>query len=235
MKRWLITITILLVAGAVVNVAVAWCCAAWPEAIRRLDHDRTTDCERGWWTQHTPQSDSPVPVVHSRATAFGLRYSILDAPSSSVEVQVAKDQGEFTLSVKAGIPWNQVLRVRAGWPMPSLSGERWHFGHPIETAVLAGEPAGRTDDALFHATFPVIRMRASGSTERPIPLLPIWPGFAANTLSYAVILWLLIPGPFVLRRYLRMRHGLCPGCAYPMGDAPVCTECGRPLPGRAVV
>ncbi len=59
---------------------------------------------------------------------------------------------------------------------------------------------------------------------------PIWPGFAINTLLYAALLWLLIPGPFVLRRFLRLRRGLCPKCAYPIGESSVCTECGKPLP-----
>ena len=61
----------------------------------------------------------------------------------------------------------------------------------------------------------------------------IWPGFAINTLFYATALWLLIAGPFVLRRFLRLRRGLCPKCAYPMGESSVCTECGCGLPKRA--
>ncbi len=40
-------------------------------------------------------------------------------------------------------------------------------------------------------------------------------------------------GPFALRRFLRVRRGLCPKCAYPMGESSVCTECGRALPKRA--
>ncbi len=62
-----------------------------------------------------------------------------------------------------------------------------------------------------------------------IPLRPIWPGFAVNTLFYAAILWLLIPGPFALRRFLRLRRGLCPKCAYPSGESAVCSECGISL------
>ncbi len=64
----------------------------------------------------------------------------------------------------------------------------------------------------------------------PLPLKPTWPGLALNTLFYAAILWLLIPGPFALRRFLRVRRGLCPKCAYPMGESSVCTECGKALP-----
>ncbi len=65
---------------------------------------------------------------------------------------------------------------------------------------------------------------------RLLPLRPTWPGFPVNTLFYAAILWLLIRGPFVLRRFLRVRRGFCPKCAYPMGESAVCTECGKPLP-----
>ena len=69
---------------------------------------------------------------------------------------------------------------------------------------------------------------------RTLPLRPIWPGFLANTLFYATLLWLLIPGPFALRRFLRMRRELCPQCAYPMGESAVCTECGEALAKHAV-
>jgi hypothetical protein len=72
------------------------------------------------------------------------------------------------------------------------------------------------------------------SRVRSLPLRPIWPAFAANTVCYAGSLWLLISGPFVLRRFVRVKRGLCPTCAYPMGQAAVCTECGRPVPKRAV-
>ncbi len=73
-----------------------------------------------------------------------------------------------------------------------------------------------------------------GSSFRILPLRPIWSGFAANTLFYAVVLWLLICGPFALRRFIRVRRGLCPACAYPRGESDVCSECGKALPNRVV-
>ncbi len=42
----------------------------------------------------------------------------------------------------------------------------------------------------------------------------------------------LIPGPVALRRLIRRRRGLCPTCAYPIGESATCTECGKALPGR---
>jgi hypothetical protein len=69
--------------------------------------------------------------------------------------------------------------------------------------------------------------------ERGLPLAPWWPGFAGNTIFYAAILWLLALGLLTLRRLVRRRRGLCPACAYPMGESATCTECGRPLAKRA--
>ena len=66
-------------------------------------------------------------------------------------------------------------------------------------------------------------------TARVLPLRPLWPGSAVNTIFYALVLGLLVYGTLVLRRILRYRRGLCPACAYPMGESPTCTECGRAL------
>ncbi len=67
-----------------------------------------------------------------------------------------------------------------------------------------------------------------GPYARVLPLRPIRPGFAVNTFFYAAILWLLIPGPFALRRFLRVRRGLCVACGYDLGHAQhdTCPECG---------
>ncbi len=70
---------------------------------------------------------------------------------------------------------------------------------------------------------------------KALPLRPIFPAFVINTVFYAALLWLLIPGPFVMRRFMRVRRGLCPKCKYPMSESAVCSECGKALPGRAKV
>ncbi len=45
---------------------------------------------------------------------------------------------------------------------------------------------------------------------------------------YAAILWVLIPGPFALRRLIRRRRGLCLACGYDLrhGEHEACPECG---------
>ena len=64
-----------------------------------------------------------------------------------------------------------------------------------------------------------------------LPLKPILHGLLINTLFYAVILWLHISGPFMLRRFLRCKRGLCVKCAYDMKGAEhvLCPECGHQL------
>jgi len=62
--------------------------------------------------------------------------------------------------------------------------------------------------------------------QRALPLRPLLPGFAVNTLLYAAVLWVVFGGPFALRRMIRHRRGQCEGCAYPIGTSEVCTECG---------
>lgn len=59
-----------------------------------------------------------------------------------------------------------------------------------------------------------------------LPTRPLWPGFAINTVFYAAILWLLFAAPSALQRRRRIKRGLCPKCAYPVGTNERCTECG---------
>ena len=74
----------------------------------------------------------------------------------------------------------------------------------------------------------------AGFWPRALPLRPIWSGLAINTLSYAVLFWLLIAVLSALRRFVRARRGLCPNCAYPIRESAVCSECGQALPQCAV-
>jgi len=67
-----------------------------------------------------------------------------------------------------------------------------------------------------------------------IPIAPIWPAFAFNTVIYALAIWLVCFLPVGIRRMIRTMRGLCPACAYPIGSSAVCTECGKPMKPRNV-
>jgi hypothetical protein len=62
---------------------------------------------------------------------------------------------------------------------------------------------------------------------------PLWPRWVTAALVGAGWIWLLLNMPTALERYVRhsrMEAGQCPECGYPVGQNPVCTECGKPLP-----
>ena len=63
---------------------------------------------------------------------------------------------------------------------------------------------------------------------RLLPLRPLWPGFAINTIFYAAILWFVMLGPFTARRIIRRKRGQCIKCGYDLRGAEheVCPECG---------
>lgn len=64
-----------------------------------------------------------------------------------------------------------------------------------------------------------------------------WPGFVLNPLVFGVPFWVLMMSPLWARAWVRRRRrkgARCPGCGYPVGGGPRCTECGEELPASAV-
>jgi hypothetical protein len=81
---------------------------------------------------------------------------------------------------------------------------------------------------------PDFSARDSFDIPRVLPLRPLWPGFAINTIFYAALLWVLWIAPGKIRRFIRIRRHRCPACGYQIDSAPgigpVCSECGAALP-----
>ena len=218
MKRRLLTVVIFLLAGAVVNVAVAWgCIAAQSTPSDELEFLVAPDTD---WLQ--ANKIAIYDVLHeTRLRQFGLIDSMY---SGKVEEPAGRTSYHYQYA----------RRTRCGWPFLALDGGRgstiefvaamgknWFTDFFYINALSGDEPAG----LLFGN-----RPADLGELEY-LPLRPIWPGFAVNTIFYATFLWLLICGHFALRRFVRVKRGLCPKCAYPMGESAVCSECGRGLPG----
>ena len=56
-------------------------------------------------------------------------------------------------------------------------------------------------DYSYEGDSTVVMFKGWKNRDKPalmVPYEPIWPGFALHTLSYAVVLWLLVGGPFAL-------------------------------------
>lgn len=65
-----------------------------------------------------------------------------------------------------------------------------------------------------------------------LPLKCLWTDFMVNTVFYAAVLWMVFAFPIALRRRRRIKRGLCPACAYPVGTSDLCTECGAAVTPR---
>lgn len=201
--RWERTVTatlVLLVGGALMNVAVAW------EAmlIDPPPHPMRSNYDR-------PRLEDPV--------AFLQRYfPDLDPAENTCGGNMYRGRGwrELVASChsdpSAASVIASVLVHQAGWPLPAVQGRIEEYrGTTQRVGYISRTAATLTPLATRH---------------EHLPYMPIWTGFIVNTLVYAALLWLLVAAPFTARRMIRRRRGLCEKCAYPVGVSPVCTECG---------
>jgi len=177
---------VFVLAGAIVNIAVAWGCSIWshPTNVRELSWEEAL----GLVTEYTPPGE-PVEVGWPvQGDGFGMSFS--------------------TSWHLGSLP--DVSEGRCGWPTRCLRMGVWI-------------PKSNGDSAHI-----VNGIRLSSG--KLLPLRPIWPGFAINTLFYAAIVF---AAPVKVRRRRRIKRGLCPNCAYPIGAGEICSECGQRLPVQA--
>jgi hypothetical protein len=214
MRRRSLQLGLLLLAGAAVNMAVAWGCVAfapfvfsttkWDKNLPQANRD-----DFRWLAVAQYKTPSGAAVLYSLGTGFGIETRMYMACVSSENSEPLWRLGDLQI-----VP----VRTRAGWPFYSLHG-----------GIVNHMGTVRRVDAL---ELPDSLASKAHNADRRLPLAPLWPGFAINTLFYAAILWVLFIGPFKLRRRRRLRHGLCPACAYPVGVSEACTECGKPVQPR---
>ena len=113
MKRHLLILAIVLLAGAVVNVVVAWGCALWspsmPSVIHSIEPLEPDQSHRQWWATHRPHQfpDAPEVVVSWRWFTPGVSA-----------VSMARD-------VPDGVRGWDASRLRAGLPARSFEGRIW--------------------------------------------------------------------------------------------------------------
>jgi hypothetical protein len=218
--------------GAIVNVAVAWGCSQWAgRSIGPVRHLTDQAELRSWWYRFCPIALPAEPDFSyvesapflSQSVAYGFAPRGLDAWVLMLPVR-----GDHqTLRVRGH-------RMRAGWPVLALEGQYWSD----ETNSAVAKPERQYRWAVHRSlNWPDVGGDewAFAIGERMLPLRPIWPGFAINTVFYAAVLWMLFAlggTPFALRKWRRIRRGLCPKCGYDLrnrpSDSAACPECGAP-------
>ena len=214
--------------GAIINVAVAWGLASVValEARPHLASDskgRTIeDLEpiNGW----VIFEDSGFGMT--RLIAWPTR-DVIAFPEGSFPLwsnweRALDEQAERAKAAKAdGRKRDAILLPmtieRCGWPMSALYWEWIGGASPWRHAIRLSSRPTIPPNALQLEAF------------RALPLHPIWPGFAINTIFYAALLWLPFAALGRLRRRHRIKRGLCSKCAYDLrGSASqTCPECGK--------
>jgi hypothetical protein len=225
-RKRLTKLIVFLLLGAIVNVAVAWGLALraqeYPLSSHRVASWTTwyssgvihygIQCQRGdVMSREKYQSDLKFSLANNLDHGF-VEHLLLPESSEAARVR--------SIRIRSSDPL--VIDVHCGWPMRSIRCEI----HYSSTASVNGNviDPGKVRMAYVSAVqagMPVV-----------FPLLPLWPGFAVNTIFYGAILWgvwMLFVVPGVVKRHRRRKRGLCPACAYPVGASQVCTECGKPL------
>ncbi|MCI0364363.1 MAG: hypothetical protein L0219_10800 [Phycisphaerales bacterium] len=219
MKRRLLKVGLLILAGAVVNVGVAWGLVLahqnlWPPVTERR------------WLHF--QSDDQLWDLRflNRTGAAGLSsFNRTDIKEHVLPSLVAGD----AIAIDEIPTWSQfhhfsinpyTLRheVVYGWPSLAMNMGLESF-HQVNGKIAT--PPGLA---------PVHLIDSYELWSRHFPRGVHLPGFAINTIFYAAILWLLFAAPGFVRRRRRIKRGLCPACAYPIGTSGTCTECGKPVP-----
>ncbi len=125
--------------------------------------------------------------------------------------------------------WSDDAAVEsAGWPAVAM-----RTRYDVEWRRVAGlhplQPSIRITEGILLTPKAAARRADLLYTTKALPLRPIWPGFAINTLFYAAILWLLTLGTFTARRMIRRKRGRCIKCGYDLrgtSGGEVCPECG---------
>ena len=230
-KRRAFKLLLFLLAGAIINVAVAWGCARLFKAPMNISGIHETGIKSG-----------------------SMEYFLMDGKSFCIFQGMKKvsDGQSIRNNVGHNIPYVHLppwvtsapmfgsfsdvpdLETRAawGWPSQSLAFTiyeltQWRTGAPKYVLVYM--------DAVVVERHPSASSSALERSQRGgygcLPLRPIFPGFAINTIFYAAVLWVLFAAPFKLRRWRRIKRGQCASCGYSLrGRESVsdkCPECGR--------
>jgi hypothetical protein len=242
MRRRLIQFGLFVLAGAIVNVAVAWGCAAFHAVDEEADF--TED-----YFDPADSSDDPGAPGAWFVWAFEQDGCSYFATAWLTE-PIRNYMRPVGIPAEAIPPWaadlipsiedrktkpGTCVAMAFGWPAPSL---RCFYRHdqvtmPPPSSLSRGLRVPRMvvppkrESALPHLT----------GIHRALPLEPLWRGFVTNTLLYVATfcgVWLLFTAPFALRRRRRIKRGLCPACGYDLrgrasngaANGGLCPECG---------
>lgn len=218
MLRWILVGLVLLVVGLAINLGLAWGFSAYvpPRGQPTV-------------TRAVPLSSGNGYIGHSQMDLRG-RTIVFEGHLNSVEFET---DGQV-----ANVDWafgpRSFTEIRAGWPMRAWACR--NYGD-VDMATARGMASMSITgiNVIEHGIRlkpPNFAVGSPAQSWRALPYRPIWPGAAVNTIVFAIALIPLVWLPTLIRRRVRRHRRQCVGCGYPIGESPVCTECGAALPGQ---
>lgn len=202
-----------IVIGCIFNVLIAWACAIWssPPGVTATGISGVDPLLMARLRREFFNRPGPDPGGNDPGTLFvTVAYECFGAQFMDIAVE---DKDIPTDAFKGPLPYIGV--TRAGWPWLALEGQ-WH-----RDASRSPNPGPAT--SRWAVIIPALYVRADRLfLPRMLLFRPMWPGFVINTLVFAAA----VAMPFLLRAVVRKLRGRCIACGYPIGESPVCTECG---------
>jgi hypothetical protein len=204
---------VFLLLGAVVNVAVAWGLALWSIRFATVWID-VSEFDSSLGPRSIPRF---VQRLHDAQNAKH-SWSGWDARSGCKSFGL----DVYTIRTLGSIDHHlQTRTLVVGWPLPSV---RASYIYYVDRETSSDNP-------VFEELDSGILLSGTGN-EWWIPGIPLWPGFAINTIFYAAMLWLLWIAPGKIRRFIRVYRGRCPACGFIIAPGTAaasggpCSECG---------
>ena len=220
MKRGLSKLVVFLFLGAVVNVGVAWGYAL-KGSYRFTPNQYHSHATQPRWLLSVSSGVGVTRISVIPNNDIWAEQSATYRPEiipywSATRRRPGADVFDDLLG-----PWT--LEFAYGWPLRS--------GLAVVRRNIFEAPGVHNRNNTFAiVTGTKVLEKPSGDPlpYRTIPIRPIMPGFVANSLIYAVMLWFLLLAPGHLRRSIRRKRGLCVNCGYDIrhADHDACPECG---------
>jgi hypothetical protein len=193
--------------GAGVTVAVAWAWALWGPGINHRAFQRF---EPSAWPGPVP---SDWPTIPGGAGGAGERVHYVQLGHDLIRVH-GDNQAERDADPSVPRRAYFMTAHATGLPAPAMV--------RLQRSTLA---AGAINDFDWELALPSWLPHARG-----LPVRPVWPGFAIDTVFYGCICFAALSARQAIRRRVRSIRGWCQGCGYDLSGisrpASVCPECG---------
>lgn len=210
--------------GLAMTVFISWTAMFWPNgkhgygppALTEVGLSKTADGHRIWRISEGHNAwHHVVDYWFNQISGMAVMIPIADYEAQKVDLEsLPRHLRPDSLDELTMQSWYREV----GWPMKAL------------TCSIHWKTQVKNADILYTVGGGVQLPRDKEFQPRALPLTPLWPGLAVNTMSFAGA-WLLLGwGGRSARRALRARAGCCAHCGYPRTGLPegsVCPECGQ--------